>query len=183
MNRQLARAVVIGTVVGLAAVSAPAAANASLRYPPSGSCSVDTTTTTAGGSVEFSCVGDTFGPDDTVTVTLTGENGEDASFAFVHFAVSTGSTTRTATADGALEPVTVTLPAEASGVYNIEAISSSSAGGTASVTVGTSDDPLAGTGGDSAALLGVWIGGGALVLAGVAIIALTAARRARRDRS
>ena len=65
-------------------------------------------------------------------------------------------------------------------MYNIAAISRSSAGGTASASI-TGTDGLPTTGGDSGQLIGVWVGGGALVLAGITVLVALAARR-RRDR-
>ena len=75
----------------------------------------------------------------------------------------------------------ITLPANASGVYNIAAISATSAGGAASASI-VGADGLPSTGGNSDQLLGVWIGGGALVLAG-AVIVIARVARARRDRN
>lgn len=175
LRAALAAAVVAGTVF-----ATPSMANASVIYPPSDACSVSPATAGAGETVNFSCSGATFGPNETVTITVTGENGEGATFAFVKFAVSTASTTRTSTAEGALPAVAVTLPADASGVYNIEALSATSAGGVASPTV---PGGLPTTGSDSAQLLGLWVGAGTLLLAGSAILAVTAARRVRRNNS
>ncbi|SFI56025.1 MULTISPECIES: hypothetical protein [Microbacterium] len=171
----LAAAVVVGSALALP----QAAVAAGVIYPPSDACSVSPSAAGANETLDFSCGGATFGANETVTITVTGENGAGASFAFVKFAVSTGSTVRTSTATGALAPVSITLPSNASGVYNIEAISATSAGGVASATV-AADGQLPVTGGDSTQLLGLWIGGGALVVAGAAIAIATAVRRSRR---
>lgn len=179
MRRLTRTALMVALVAGSALALPEAATAAGVIYPPSDACSVSPSAAGAGETLDFSCGASTFGPDETVTITVTGENGADATFAFVKFAVSTGSTVRTSTATGALPPVSITLPANASGVYNIEAISATSAGGVASATV-AADGQLPSTGGDSGQLLGLWIGGGTLVVAGAAIAVATAVRRSRR---
>jgi len=166
--------------LAVALLSAPVGASASTIYPPSGSCTTTPSTFTAGGTVEFACSEGTFSADEQVTITVTGENGANVRFAHAKFAVSTGSTVRQATSAGALDAVSITFPADASGVYNIEAISPTSAGGTASASLTTADG-LPATGGNADAVLGMWVGGGALVAAGVAIAAITVVRR-RADR-
>lgn len=166
------------TALAAVLVAAPAAADASTIYPPSNSCSTTPSTFVAGETVQFRCADGTFSADEQVTVTVTGENGAATTFAMVKLAVSTGSTVRQSTAGGALETVSITFPAGATGVYNIEAISPTSAGGAASASVVT-EAGLAATGGDAAAATGLWIGGGALVLGGAALAVVTATRRAR----
>jgi len=179
VNHRIARIAAVATLVS-GAVLAPAAAHASAIYPPSNACSANPSTITAGSTVDFSCDAATFAPDEAVTITVTGENGANTSFAFVRFAVTTGSTVRTSTSTGALDPVTITLPSDARGVYNIEAISATSAGGTASASISAEGSGLPTTGGDSTALIGLLIGGGALVAAGAAV-AITSVVRRRRD--
>lgn len=178
------RAVTTVAAVGLCAAAfalSPVAANASTIYPPVGSCSTSDASVGGGGTLDFSCQQRTFGADEAVTITVTGENGRDVAFGIARFAISTGSMTRTSDASGALDTVRITLPSTASGVYNIAAISRSSAGGTASVSI-TGADGLPTTGGDSGQLLGVWVGGGALVLAGATVLIALAVRR-RRERN
>jgi hypothetical protein len=166
--------------VGVVLALAPNAAHASTIYPPVDSCTTSPASITAGG-LSFSCAERTFGADEPVTITVTGQDGANTSFAMVHLGISTGSTTRTSDANGALGEVRIVLPATASGVYNIAAISRSSAGGTASASI-TGADGLPRTGGDSGQLVGVWVGGGALVLAGAVVLVALAVRR-RRDRN
>lgn len=179
--RRLTRFALVASLVAGSALALPEAATAAgVIYPPSDACSVSPSTAGANETLDFSCGDSTFGPDETVTITVTGENGAGATFAFVKFAVSTGSTVRTSSATGALPAVSITLPSNASGVYNIEAISATSAGGVASATV-AADGQLPVTGGDSSQLLGLWIGGGTLLVAGAAIAIATAVRRSRRD--
>lgn len=166
-----------------AIVAVPAAASASSTgatiYPPTNSCTTTPSAFVAGATVEFACADGTFGPSEAVTVTVRGENGAGVAFAHIAFsAVTTGSTVRESSAQGALAPVSLTFPADAVGVYNVEAISASSAGGTASASV-TDAAGLPATGGDARTTLGLWVGGGALVVAGATIALASAVRRAR----
>ncbi|MBN9177762.1 MAG: cell wall protein [Microbacterium sp.] len=181
MHRSL-RSIVTALAIGLvAAIGVPAAAQASTIYPPVDACSTSSATIEAGATIEFSCAAGTFGANEPVTITVTGENGAGVTFAFVRFAISTGSAARTSDATGALRAVGITLPQNASGVYNIAAISPTSAGGAASTSI-VGADGLPRTGGDSGQLLGIWIGGGALVAAGaIVLIALALRRRGNRD--
>ncbi|KAA9088957.1 cell wall protein [Microbacterium radiodurans] len=174
----LAAAALGAAAIVAAGAALPAAASASTIYPPTNSCTTNPSTFTAGGTVAFGCTDGTFGPDEAVTITVRGENGAGVDFAVASFAVTTGSTVRQSTAAGALDDVTLTFPADAVGVYNIEAISASSAGGTASASV-TTEAGLPATGGDARTALGLWVGGGALVAAGAVIAITTAVRRAQ----
>ena len=167
-------------VLGVALAAVPLTAQASTIYPPVDACQSAPASVAAGETLEFSCEAGTFGADEPVTITVTGENGAGATFGFARFAVTTGSVQRTSDANGSLPVVRVTLPSNATGVYNIAAISPTSAGGTASASI-TGADGLPSTGGDSAQLAGLWIGGGALVLAGAIVVIAMAVRR-RRDR-
>ncbi|WP_404431326.1 LPXTG cell wall anchor domain-containing protein [Microbacterium lacus] len=161
-----------------AAILAPAAAQAVI-YPPSGACTVTPATVTPGGTVAFECDDETFGATESVTITVEGATG--ATVGFVKFAV-TSSGGATSTASGALAPVDIAFPSDASGVYNISAVSETSSGGTSSVSVtsgSTGGGSLPATGADNSALLGVWVGGGALVLAGGALAVAATVRRNR----
>ncbi|WIM22818.1 MULTISPECIES: cell wall protein [unclassified Microbacterium] len=181
MKRPLVQTLTVAAVAATSALALPAAAQAAAIYPPSDSCAVSPATAGAGESLDFSCNAATFSANEPVTITVTGENGAGVTFgaAFVKFAITTGSTTTTSTDTGALEPITITLPSDARGVYNIAAISPTSAGGAGSTTVGTGGAGLATTGGDASQFAGLWLGGGALVLAGAAVAAGAAVRRAR----
>lgn len=177
MRKALRTASIAAALIGAATLGLPAAASASSIYPPTDACSVDPTTMTAGGTVAFSCSEGTFAASEPVTVTITGENGAAATFGFVHFAITTGSYNTTSGEAGELAAVNITLPSNASGVYNIAAVSPSSAGGISSVTVGAADDgALPSTGGDPAAVA-LWAGGGLLLLAGGAVAIAVARRR------
>lgn len=173
------RIVVATVIAGAAALAAPAA-HASTIYPPTGSCIVDPTTTAPGGTVTFSCVAETFSPEERVTVTVTGENGAAAQLGFVRTAITTSSADATSRPDGSLAGTAITLPKDARGTYNIAAVSPTSAGGTAAVTVTAADSGLPTTGLDAGALTGLWIAGGALVVAGAALGVVAIVRR-RRD--
>lgn len=178
LPRSSARIAVAATLVAVSAWALPTAAHASTIYPPAGSCTTTPTTTQAGGTIAFACVAATFSGDEQVTITVTGENGDQAAIGMVRFAISTASDTAQSEADGSLEDVSITLPRDASGTYNIAAVSSTSAGGTAAVTV-VGADGLPSTGLDSSSVMGLWIGGGALVLAGGALAVAAGMRRAR----
>ncbi|MDT0185755.1 cell wall protein [Microbacterium oleivorans] len=181
--RRLPRALLTTTVFATLAVGAPVAAHASTIYPPVDACQSDAAGAGPGDTVSFSCDDTTFGPNETVTVTVTGENGAGATFAMVRMAVSTASAVYESDASGALPTVRITLPSDARGVYNIAAVSATSAGGTASAVIDTSQstDPLVRAGFDGTQLTGLWIGAGALVAAG-AVILVAAGLRRRRDR-
>lgn len=161
-------------------VAVPTAASASTIYPPVDACSADGSVS-PGGVIVFACDDRTFGADERVTITVTGENGANASFGMVRTEISTASTVRESDGDGALAPVEITLPSDARGVYNIAAVSPTSAGGTASAVIDASGEggalPISGF--DSNQLLGLWVGGGALLLAGVVIVGAAALRRHR----
>ncbi len=176
MRKGLRTASIAAVFIGAAALGLPSAASASSIYPPTDACSIDPSTMTPGGTVVFSCSEDTFGPEEQVTVTVTGENGADTTFGFVKFAISTGSYNTTSGDAGQIDGVSITLPNNASGVYNVAAVSPSSAGGISSVTIVEDGVPLAGTGGD-AGVLALWAGGGLVLLAGGAIAVIAARRR------
>lgn len=163
-------------VIGVFAV--PAAAQASSIYPPSDACQVTPSATTPGSTIVFSCADGTFAADESVKITVTGENGGGSTFGFVRFAVTTGAYDTTSGAAGELAGTRITLASDASGIYNIAAVSASSAGGTASVTVSASGTGLPSTGGD-AQTVALWAGGGLLLVAGGAIAVGAAVRRRR----
>ncbi len=159
----------------------PASVEANVIYPPSGSCTASPATLDPGDLFRFQCAPGTFSSSESVTITVTGENGAAADIGMVRFAITTASGSTTSDLDGSIAPVEITLPEDASGTYNIAAVSSTSAGGTAAVTVTPPDGPLPVTGLDSASMFGLVVGGGALLLAGVAL-ALAALLRRRRLR-
>ncbi|MCT9001956.1 hypothetical protein [Microbacterium memoriense] len=176
MKHRLTKAAAALAIATAAVFAAPAMANA---YTPSGPDS-STTTITPGGTANLTFTG--FEPGESVTFTLTGENGAGATLAFVKFAVSSASLTKSATAAGAA-PVSVTLPTNASGTYTLAA-SAASGNATQQIVVGSAAGgaaTLPSTGFDGDGLLGVWIGGGALVLAGSAVAVAATVRRNRQN--
>lgn len=180
-RRFLPRTALVATLALGALIAAPGAASASTIYPPSGSCTATPTTAQANSTISFACAAETFSADETITITVTGENGAGARIGMVRFAITTASDTARSDADGSLAAVDITLPSNASGTYNIAAVSPTSAGGTAAVTV-TGADGLPATGLDPAATLGLWIGGGAVLVAGAALAIVAAVRRSRDSR-
>lgn len=179
--RRFIRASVTALLLATALIAAPAAANASTIYPPVDACSSDAEGAGPGDVITFACDDDTFAPNETVTVTVTGENGAAATLAMVRTAISTASAQYESDASGALPAVRITLPSDARGVYNIAAISAGSAGGTASAVIDTSasDDILVRAGFDGNQLMGLWIGAGALIAAGAVVVIAAALRRHR----
>jgi hypothetical protein len=176
------RITAVAALVAASALALPTAALADTIYPPSNACSVVPAVVTPGATVTFSCTDGTFSPSEFVTVTVQGNTGADVGF--IKFAVtSSGETTSSAT--GALS-VPIAFPSDASGTYNIAAVSATSAGGAASASIGTTTGSTGGsslpaTGIDSSSLLGLWVGGGALVLAGGAVALTAAVRRNRKE--
>jgi hypothetical protein len=167
-------------IVGAAMFAvAPTAASAASLYPPVDACTTGGDGFSPGSTVGFECEAGTFTPNEPITITVTGERGDQATFAIVRADITTASVERTADSDGALGTVEIVLP-DARGVYNIAAVSPTSAGGTASAVIDTSAEgalPISGFDGNQ--LLGLWVGGGALVLAGLVVVGAAAYRRHR----
>lgn len=157
----------------------PAAALGSTIYPPSQSCTAAPTTLPPGGTTSLACDAATFSASEDVTITVTGEDGRDAVVGMVKFAPSTASGAAVAEPDGSLAAVEIRFPSSARGTYNIAAFSATSAGGTAAVTVTNADGSIPATGLDGAALTGVWIGGGILLVGGAALVIVGIVRRER----
>jgi uncharacterized iron-regulated membrane protein len=176
MKRLLATAAATLLLTAVTALGIAGAAQASV-YPPSDAIVVSSTTAEPGGSVTVTVKDGTFGSGEALTVTTTGEHGSGVTYSsFVRFETSTSTYrgARASTAGGA-GPITVTFPSDASGVYTIAVFTPSSPGVTATITVGT----LPVTGFNAANTLGIWIGGGALVLAGAVVAVAVAVRRAQ----
>lgn len=146
-------------------IAAPAMAQA---YTPTGPDTV-TITVTSPGPVPVAG----FQPGATVTFTLVGEGVTGDNIAAVKFAVTSASTTKTADSSGvATARVVGTPPAGASWTLSATGARASSEAGS-----GT----LPSTGGDSESLLGIWVGGGALVLAGATVAVAATVRRNRQE--
>lgn len=173
MKLRLVKAAAATAIAAAAIFAVPAAASAYTPVPPSG------VTTVVNGVVTLPFTG--FQPNESVTFTLTGENASGATLGYVKFAVQTANLgTKAANASGAVS-ATVTLPSNASGVYTLVADGATSASVSTTITVTASGGStgLAATGSDSGALLGLWVGGGALVLAGASIAVAGTVRRQR----
>lgn len=161
----------------LAAVMALGAAPAH-AYPPDDAVRVSTTSVDPGGTVRLSVIDEVFEPGEQLTITVRGEQASGVVFGAVRTAVET-STYAGARANerGGLDPLTVRFPTDAAGAYTIAVFSASSPGDTVTVTVGA----LSVTGMNAQSLLGLWVGGGALVLAGVVVLTAALVARRRRD--
>lgn len=147
--------------------AAPAMAQA---YTPTGP---DTVTVTVTASGPVSVTG--FQPGASVTFTLVGEGVRQGNLAAVKFAVTYTTVTKTADSSGVATADVRNVPAGASWTLSATgARASSEAGGSGSL-------PLASTGGDSESLLGIWVGGGALVLAGATVAVAATVRRNRQE--
>lgn len=168
----------------LAVVALPAAANAA-GYVPSDSITVSGAIVPgATVTVEFE---ESFTPGESVSFTLTGENGASATLAAFKAAQSSTSLVKTADASGSVV-LLVTLPTDASGTYTVTATGlTSGTVGVASLTVAAADSAvaanattggLASTGYD-APMLAIWAAAGALLLGVALMVALTVVRRQR----
>jgi hypothetical protein len=175
MHHRLSRTVA-GLSLAAAVVLGPVAP--ALAYPPADAVRVSETSVDPGGTVRLSLAPDTFAPGERLTVTVRGENASGVAFALVRTAVETTTyTDAAANASGGLDPVAVTFPQNAGGAYTIAVFSPSSPGDTVTVTVGE----LSVTGFTSQSLLGLWVGGGALVLAGATVLVAALVARRRRE--
>ena len=174
-----------GLAIAAAAIFiAPAAAQA---YLPSGDITGPATIAPGGsGTVNFNG----FDPNETVSFTLSGENGAGASLASAVSAVSTANIVKGADSSGSVS-VTVTLPSDATGSYTLTGTglssgsfgsivfsAGSSTGGSSSggTTSGGSTGGLPNTGA-TIPTLGLWAGGGLLALGAAFVIVLTIVRR------
>ncbi|WP_336641758.1 hypothetical protein [Microbacterium sp. USHLN272] len=182
MKRTLIKASAAAALVAGALFITPTLATANTYTPPATGV-VSSSTVEAGGTVLFSVPGGVFEAGEAVTISITGESALGASLGFVKFAIETKSLgTVTANAAGGVDPSRITLPSNASGRYTILATSPSNPTGvvayiTISGAAADEDDNLATTGLDNAALLPLWIGGGALVLAGGGLAVAATVRR------
>lgn len=175
-------------LAGALLFAAPAVAQA---YVPT---SPDTVTLTITSNGPVPVAG--FEPGASVTFTLVGVGVTGANIATANLPVSSASVTKTADASGSATAV-VTLPANPVGSYTLAATGAradgssagggSTGGGTAGGgTAGTGtnaggSNALPATGMDANSLLGLWVGGGALALAGGAIAVGTKVRRTRQE--
>lgn len=163
----------VGASVALAGallLAAPAVAQA---YVPTSPDTV-TVAVTSSGPVSV----DGFDAGTTVTFTLVGVGVTGANIATANLPATSASVTKSADASGTATAV-VTLPANPVGSYTLSA-----QGARAGVSAGGSNDAgntLPATGVNAETMLGVWIGGGALLLAGATVAVATSVRRNRAE--
>lgn len=165
-------------VIAVAAiVAAPAAANA---YTPDEPAVVVNGNIVAGGTITLGAV--SFDFNTTITFTITGENAASATQAAVKTVVNTSPAFTTTTNGSGAASVGVRLPANASGTYTV-AVTGLKNGATVTetsqlvVSTGGATGGLPATGVDSASLMGVWIGGGVLLLGGLAVTVFAVRRQ------
>jgi len=174
MKRRLTTAVASASVAAALLLAAPVAAQA---YVPTGPNTV-TVTVSSNGPVPVQG----FQPGTTVTFTLVGRGVTGANIATANLPVTSASVTKTADASGAATAV-VTLPANPSGPYTLAASGARADGNNGGPSNpnnnGTNALPETGVNGES--LMGIYIGGGALVLAGATVAVAAKVRRNRAE--
>lgn len=180
----------------LRAAAAISLAAAALMAPTAASAYVDPaavvatpSTITPGQSSTFTTTGAPFSGDEDVLISITGENASGATLGMVKAAVETNTTLRTRAKAGALA-VPIAFPANAVGTYDLTFTGQTSgkvvhaqvlvSSGSSAPTTPPSPNGLAKTGIDDGATAGLWVAGGALILAGAAVGVGAAARRRRR---
>lgn len=165
-------------IAAAAIVAAPAAASAA-GYPDATVVS-GPATVVPGQPATFVFGG--FEPGEPVTFTLTGENASGATLATVRAAAADIKTlVKNAAADGTAT-VTVTLPSNASGTYRLTADAASTDPASTTFSVAAAGG-LPATGIDAASMTSVWIGGGALLAAGIAVTSVAMIRRRQAQES
>jgi len=170
MKLNLKKAGVTAALAGALLFAAPAVAQAYVPTAPG----TQTVTITNNGPVTFNVA-----PGATVNFVLVGYNADQAGLATANLPVSSKSITKVADASGNATAV-VTLPADARGTYTLSATpTGGTAGGSGNNAGGSTGLPA--TGFDANSMLGIWVGGGALVLAGGTIAVATTVRRNRAE--
>lgn len=189
MKLNLSKLGASAALAGALLLAAPVVAHADPQdYPPTGP-GVQSRTITEDGPQDFGG----YAPGSPVDFTLTGVGVTGANIATAGLAVTSASVTKFADASGAASAV-ITLPEPQVGTYILTAAGTAADGSaTGSSTVvggssgsgtsagGTTDasGSLPATGMDANSLLGFWVGGGALVLAGATVAVVATARRNR----
>ncbi|MFJ4160193.1 LPXTG cell wall anchor domain-containing protein [Microbacterium testaceum] len=170
MKLSLKKVGVSAALAGALLFAAPAVAQA---YVPSSPNTV-TVTVTSDGPVPVSG----FQAGAQVTFTLVGRGVTGANIATANLPVTSASVTKTADSSGSAT-ANVTLPAGASGTYTLAATGARAAASGSNNAGGNTGLPA--TGFDASSMLGIWVGGGALVLAGGTIAVATTVRRNRAE--
>lgn len=176
-------AAVILTAAAL--VAAPAAAQAYVPTPGSPDAAVSGAPT-PGGTVTL--VATAFDGNTPISFVVTGENGAGITQASVKLAISSSPTFTTSTNAAGNASFNVKLPSNATGSYDVAVTGQKngvSVTETTSFAVGTgsggtgsgSGTGLPATGVDSGSLMGVWIGGGVLLLGGLAVTVFAVRRQ------
>lgn len=188
MKLNLSKLGASAALAGALLLAAPVVAHADPQdYPPTGP-GVQSRTISEDGPQDFGG----YAPGSPVDFTLTGVGVTGSNIATAGLAVTSASVTKFADASGAATAV-ITLPEPQVGTYILTAagtaadgssIGSSTvvgSGGSGTSAGGTTDasDSLPATGMDANSLLGFWVGGGALVLAGATVAVVATARRNR----
>ncbi len=169
MKLNLKKAGVTAALAGALLFAAPAVAQAYVPTAPG----TQTVTITNNGPVTFNVA-----PGATVNFVLVGYNANQAGLATANLPVSSKSITKVADASGNATAV-VTLPADARGTYTLSATPTGGTAGGSNNAGGSTGLPA--TGFDANSMLGIWVGGGALVLAGGTIAVATTVRRNRAE--
>ena len=169
-----------------AVVMAPTVANA---YVDPSTAIATPSTIAPGQTSTFTTNGAPFTGDEEVLISLTGENASGATLGMVKAAVQTNTSLRSHAKAGALA-VPITFPSNASGVYNLTFTGATSgtvvraqmtvSSASAAPSTPPSTGGLAKTGIDGGSMTGLWVAGGALVVAGAAVGAGAVLRRRRR---
>lgn len=165
-------------IAAFALVAAPAAANA---YTPGAPDVAVAGTLTPGGTVTLSAVA--FDANTTVSFRVTGENGAGITLGLIKTVVNTSPEFTATTNAAGNASVSVKLPANATGEYTVAvtglkngvSVTETSTFAVAAPAGGGSNLPA--TGIDSGSLMGVWIGGGVLLLGGLAVTVFAVRRQ------
>jgi LPXTG-motif cell wall-anchored protein len=164
-------------IAAAAIIAAPAAANA---YTPGTPDVAVSGAVVPGGTVTLSAIA--FDAGTTVSFTVTGENAASATLAAVKLVRNTSPVFTSTTNASGSATVSVKLPANASGTYDV-AVTGLKNGATVTetsaltVSAAGNNGGLPATGVDSASLMGVWIGGGVLLLGGLAVTVFAVRRQ------
>jgi hypothetical protein len=169
-------------IAAAALVAAPAAAYA---YTPTEGdpAAAVSGTPTPGGTVTLTATA--FDGNTPISFTVTGENGAGITQAFVRAAISTSQAFNTTTNDSGNASFDVVLPSNATGEYTVSVTGQKNGvtvteTSTFSITAGGG---LPATGFDTTSLTSVWIGGGALLAAGIAVTSVAVIRRRQAQES
>ncbi|MDT0117725.1 LPXTG cell wall anchor domain-containing protein [Microbacterium sp. PRF11] len=191
MKLNLKKAAATSVVAGALLLAAPVAAQAATQaptYPPSNPSTVVIEITESG---PVPVPG--FAANVDATAQLSGRGIGPGSLATANLPVTSTSITKKTDANGAVT-FNVTLPDNPSGPYTLAVtgaradgsvgtdttvVGSGSGSGSSGSTNASGSNSLPATGMDANSLLGFWVGGGALVLAGATVAVATTVRRNR----